>query len=199
MEPSQNELLASQGFTVLLNPHVSRKSVNTRLWIAPPNQGVAAAEGTRHAFVGSPRPADLPPRVQDGPSLSSCPVTHLECRRPELFLSRVGLFRGPSSGVPARSWSLPSSWSVAHLSLDFTLSCWESRDTMSDGELTTPESSVVSSEAKQLPTDTVSSASDGTGGAPSVPRGLPGPRGRLTGQNTARTRQPARLHTAERM
>lgn len=66
---------------------------------------------------------------------------------------------------------------------------------MSDGELTTPESSAVSSDAKQLLTDTVSSASDSTGGTLSVPQGLLGPRGRLTGQDTARTGQPARFHT----
>lgn len=66
---------------------------------------------------------------------------------------------------------------------------------MSEGELTTPESSVVSSDAKQLLTDTVSSASDSTGGTLSVPQGLLRPRGRLTGQDTARTGQPARFYT----
>lgn len=55
---------------------------------------------------------------------------------------------------------------------------------MSEGELITPESSVVSSEAKQLLTDTVSSASDGTGGAPSTLQGPPGPMDRLTGRDT---------------
>lgn len=122
--------------------------------------------------------------------------THLGCQFPEPFLSQVGLLWGPSSGVPARSWSLPSSWSVAHLSLDFMLSCWESREMMSEGELTTPESSVVSSDAKQLLTDTVSSASHSTGGTLSMPQGLLGPRGRLTGQDTARTGQPACFYTS---
>lgn len=130
------------------------------------------------------------PPDQDGPSLPSCPTTHLKCQFPGQLLSHEGLFWGPRSGVPARSWSLQSSWSVAHLSLDLVLSCWESRETMSEGELITPESSVVSSDAKQLPTDTVSSASEGSRGAPSMPQGLPGRRGRLTGQNTARTGQP---------
>lgn len=55
---------------------------------------------------------------------------------------------------------------------------------MSEGELITPESSVVSSEAKQLLTDTVSSASDGTGGTPSTLQGPPGPTDRLTGRDT---------------
>lgn len=64
---------------------------------------------------------------------------------------------------------------------------------MSEGELITPESSVVSSDAKQLPTDTVSSASGGTIGAPSAPQGLPGARGRLTVRDTQGhvSRQPS--------
>lgn len=67
---------------------------------------------------------------------------------------------------------------------------------MSEGELTTPESSVVSSDAKQLLTDTVSSASDSAGGTLSVPQGLLGPGGRLTGQD-ARTSQSAHSYPAE--
>ena len=127
------------------------------------------------------------------PPFPSCPVTHLECQCSEPFLSHGGLFEAPSSGGPARSWSLQSSWSVAHFSLDLVLSCWESREMMSEGELTTPESSVVSSEAKQLPTDTVSSASGVASGTLSIPLGPLGPRGRLTAQNTAKTCQPAPL------
>lgn len=139
------------------------------LWRTSPQSG--GGDLTSIAWVT--RTKDLPPSM-----------THLRCQFPGPLLSHEGLFWGPSSGVPARSWSLQSSWSVAHLSLDFVLSCWESRDTMSEGELITPESSVVSSEAKQLPTDTVSSASDGSGGTPSTPQGPPGPRGRLTGRDT---------------
>ena len=126
----------------------------------------------------------LHPLRLEGTPLPSWPMPHLRCRFSELLLSHKGLFGGPGSGVPARSWSLQSSWSVPHLSLDFMLSCWESRDTMSEGELITPESSVVSSEAKQLLTDTVSSASNGTGGAPSTLQGPPGPMDRLTGRDT---------------
>lgn len=146
--------------------------------------------------MGRGCPDRRPPSCRLGRDLpSGCPGTHLGCQVPELLLSQEGLFWGPSSGVPARSWSLQSSWSVAHLSLDFMLSCWESREMMSEGELITPESSVVSSDAKQLPTDTVSSASVSAGGTPSSLQGLPGPRSRLTGQNMAgtgqRTGQPA--------
>lgn len=58
---------------------------------------------------------------------------------------------------------------------------------MSDGELITPESSVVSSDAKQLPTEMVSSASEVTAGLLSTLLWLPGLRSKLTAQDTART------------
>lgn len=113
-------------------------------------------------------------------------MTHLRMEFPEPFFPHDGLFWGPSSGVPARSWSLQSSWSVDHLSLDLTLSCCESREMTSEGELITPESSVVSSDAKQLPTDAVSSASGGTCETPPMLQWLPAPKGRLTGEDTQR-------------
>lgn len=125
-------------------------------------------------------------------------VTYLKIELPEPCFPHDGLFWGPSSGVPARSWSLQSSWSVDHLSLDLMLSCCESREMTSEGELMTPESSVVSSDAKQLPTDAVSSASAGTCETPPMLQWLPGPRGRLTGEDIERqvNRSHSECHAA---
>lgn len=102
---------------------------------AASNERLSGRRGTRPLS-----PAARPP----APSRA---VTHLPGPLAELSLSHDGLLRGPRSGVAARSWSLQPSWSMAHLPLDFVLSCWESRETVSEGDVTTPESSVVSSDA----------------------------------------------------
>lgn len=79
---------------------------------------------------------------------------------PDLLLSQEAFLTGYNSAAWGISVSAVSTWPFADRSLNFTMSFCESKDTISDGELMTPESSVVSSDAKQLLTEAVSSSSD---------------------------------------
>lgn len=142
-------------------------------------EGAWQVAGSSARSSGRRDSALFPPQGRPCPRRA---VTHLPGPFPERCPCHGGLLRGPSPRTPARSWPPQPSRSEAHLPLGFVLSCWESRETVSEGDVITPESSVVSSDAKQLPTDTVSSASR----ASSVP---PGPRGGLAGRDTAGTGQ----------